>query len=159
MSVAIAVNAGGGLIYLLHTLDASKIKGTLTVAFVTQQWLGARGLQKILNQLNPDELIYVGRLMRPAAAPAANAQGGTQREAPPSFKQPTGSGVIIASEKPEADLTGFAAELKHVADETKIPVATDLSAPLLPRGGYMAQPKLPAGRRHAARGRSSRRRQ
>ena len=62
------------LLEVLHTLDASKIKGTLTVAFVTQQWLGARGLQKILYQLNPDELIYVGRLMRPAAAPAANAQ-------------------------------------------------------------------------------------
>jgi putative aminopeptidase FrvX len=131
------------LIELLHTLDASKVKGTLTVAFVTQQWLGGRGLQKILNQLNPDELIYVGRLMRPAAPPAANAQGSTQREAPPSFKQTTGSGVIIASEKPDADLSGFAAELKHVADETKISIATDLSAPLLPRGGYMAQPKLP----------------
>ncbi len=131
------------LLEVLHTLDAAKLKGTLTVAFVTQQWLGARGLQKVLYQLNPDELIYVGRLMRPAAAPAANEQGNAKREAPPSFKQPTGRGVIIASENPDADLSGLAAELKEAAAQIKAPIATDISAPLLPRGGYMAQAKLP----------------
>jgi putative aminopeptidase FrvX len=129
------------LIELLRTLDASKIKGTLTVAFVTQQWLGARGLQKVLYQLNPDEMIYVGRLQRAAAPPAGNAQG-AQREAP-GFKQPAGSGVLIASEKPDADLAGLAAELKGLAGQNKISVASDFSAPLLPRGGYMAQAKLP----------------
>ena len=131
------------LLEVLRVLDATKLKGTLTVAFVTQQWLGARGLLKVLYQLNPDELIYVGRLMRPAAAPAGGEQGNAKREAPPSFKQPTGSGVIIASEKPDADLSGFAAELKEVAGQIKAPVVTDISAPLFPRGGYMAQAKLP----------------
>src|SRR5258708_12536212 len=57
------------LVELLRVLDPGKIKGTLTVAFVTQQWLGGRGLQKLLYQLNPDELVYVGRLMRPALPP------------------------------------------------------------------------------------------
>src|SRR5580765_8556197 len=89
------------LLELLRTLDAGKLKGTLTVAFVTQQWLGARGLQKVLYQLNPDEMIYVGRLMRPLAA--ANAQAGgrrpaaegeAQRESTPGFKQVPGSGVV-----------------------------------------------------------------
>jgi putative aminopeptidase len=130
------------LLELLRRLDAAKLKGTLTVAFVTQQWLGARGLQKVLYQLNPDEMIYVGRLMRPPAVPAGGNAQGTQREAP-SFKQPTGSGVLIASEKPDADLTGFAADLKKLAGENNFPVATDLSAPLLPRGGNMAQARLP----------------
>ncbi len=127
------------LIELLRTLDASKIKGTLTVAFVTQQWLGARGLQKVLYQLNPDELIYVGRLQRAAAPPA----GGNAPREVPGFKQSMGSGVLIASEKPDADLTSLASELKELAGQNKISVASDFSAPLLPRGGYMAQAKLP----------------
>jgi len=141
------------LLELLRTLDAGKLKGTLTVAFVTQQWLGARGLQKVLYQLNPDEMIYVGRLMRPLAPPAAaNAQGGgrrpaaegeAQRESAPGFKQAPGSGVVIASEKPDAGLSSFAAELKQVAGQINLSVSADLSAPLIPRGGYMAQARLP----------------
>jgi putative aminopeptidase FrvX len=130
------------LLELLHALDASKIKGTLTVAFVTQQWLGARGLQQLLYWLNPDEMIYVGRLMRPPA-PAANAPASAQREPAPGFRQKPGSGVIVASEKPEGDLNGLAAELKQAAGQISAAVATDYSAPLLPRGGYMAQAKLP----------------
>ncbi|HEY1938992.1 MAG TPA: M20/M25/M40 family metallo-hydrolase [Candidatus Angelobacter sp.] len=134
---------------LLRALDPAKVKGTLTVAFVTQQWLGARGLQKVLYQLNPDELIYVGRLMRPPApSPAGNAPAAgrsdtnTQRETP-AFKQLPGSGVIAAEEKPDVELSGLEAELKQLASKSNIAFTTDLSAPLLPRGGYMAQAKLP----------------
>jgi putative aminopeptidase len=126
------------LLELLRTLDARKIKGTLTVAFVTQQWLGARGLQKILYQLNPDELIYVARLQRAPAPTAGNAQGNAPRETP-GFKQPLGSGVIVASEKPEGELSSLAADLKQASSQINVPVATDFSAPLLPRGGYMAE--------------------
>jgi putative aminopeptidase FrvX len=132
------------LLEMLRTLDPGKLKGTLTVAFVTEQWLGARGLQRVLYQLNPDELIYVGRLQRVPAPPAgANQQGAAQREAP-AFKQPAGSGVIVASEKPDADLNGLAADLKQAASQINVPVVTDFSAPLFPRGGYMAQPILSA---------------
>jgi putative aminopeptidase len=130
------------LLELLHTLDAAKIKGTLTVAFVTQQWLGARGLQQQLYSLKPDEVIYVGRLMRPPL-PAANAPANPQREATPSFKQKPGAGVLIASEKPDAELQGLAAELKQTAGQISATVANDYSAFLLPRTGYMAQAKLP----------------
>src|SRR6476661_1966128 len=84
------------LLELLRTLDPGKIKGTLIIAFVTQQWLGARGLQKVLYQLNPDEVIYVGRLQRAPAPPAGNVQGNSPREAP-GFMQHAGSGVIVAS--------------------------------------------------------------
>ena len=135
------------LLELLHALDARKIKGTLTVAFVTQQWLGARGLQQILYRLNPDEMIYVGRLMRPPA-PAANAPASAQREAAPGFRQKPGSGVLVASEKPDADLNGLAAELKQAAGQISTAVATDYSAFLLPRTGYMAQAKLPERSAH-----------
>jgi putative aminopeptidase FrvX len=126
------------LLELLRSIDAGKLKGTLTVAFVTQQWLGARGLQKILYQLNPDEFIYVGRLQRAPAPPA----GGAQREAPPAFKQAPGSGVIVALEKPDGTLGPLATDLKQAAGQINASLVTDFSAPLLPRGGYMAQAKL-----------------
>jgi putative aminopeptidase FrvX len=129
------------LLELLRSIDAGQLKGTLTVAFVTQQWLGARGLQKILYQLNPDELIYVGRLQRAPAPPAGGAQGNAPREAP-GFKQVPGSGVIVASEKPDGELNALAAELKEAAGQINASIVTDFSAPLLPRGGYMAQAKL-----------------
>ncbi|HZS27766.1 MAG TPA: M20/M25/M40 family metallo-hydrolase [Candidatus Angelobacter sp.] len=130
------------LLEMLRSLDAGKLKGTLTVAFVTQQWLGARGLQKVLYQLNPDELIYVGRLMR-APAPPARAGGQGAEHGTPGFKQPVGSGVIIASEKPDEESTGLAADIKQAGSQINVPVTSDFSAPLLPRGGYMAESKLP----------------
>jgi putative aminopeptidase FrvX len=51
--------------------------------------------------------------------------------------------VLIASEKPDAELTGLAAELKQAAGKLDVHLGTDFSAPLLPRGGYMAQAKPP----------------
>ncbi|HEV8181934.1 MAG TPA: hypothetical protein VGQ61_06145, partial [Candidatus Angelobacter sp.] len=130
------------LLELLRSIDAGKLKGTLTVAFVTQQWLGARGLQKVLYQLNPDELIYVGRLQRAPAPPAGGTQVNAPREAP-GFRQAPGNGVIVALEKPDGNLGALAADLKQAAGQINAPVATDFSAPLLPRGGYMTQPRLP----------------
>ena len=82
------------LLEVLRNADPANVKGTLTFAFVAQQWAGARGLQRLLYRLSPDEVIYVGRLVRATAAPG-------QREALPTFKESPGSGVVIASEKPE----------------------------------------------------------
>lgn len=124
------------LIQLLRNIDPVNIKGTLTFAFVTQQWVGARGLQRLLYRLAPDEMIYVGRLTRAAVVPG-------QREPLPGFKETPGSGVLIASEEPEGEMAGFAAELRELAVQNSIPIETDYSAPPLPRGGYMLQPKLP----------------
>ena len=123
------------LMEVLRSLDTAKLTGTVTFAFVAQQWIGARGLQRIIYQTNPDEIIYVGRRMRAAAVPG-------QREVVSVFKESPGSGVLIASEKPDGDLSGFASELKQLASAHNINVKTDYSAPLLPRGGYMFQPKL-----------------
>lgn len=61
------------LVELLRRIDPSKINGTLVVAFVAQQWAGARGLERVLNEVHADELIYVGRLTA----------------SPPSFAEPT----------------------------------------------------------------------
>ncbi|HSM85792.1 MAG TPA: M20/M25/M40 family metallo-hydrolase [Candidatus Limnocylindrales bacterium] len=135
------------LLEVLRNLDASKLKGTLTLAFVTQQWLGARGLQRLVYQLKPDELIYVGRLMRvPALPPGPPAV----REAAPAFNHRPGEGVLIAEEKPDAALSGLGADLKQLAGQNRIAFNTDFSAPLLPRGGYMRQPDLPGRTVHLA---------
>ena len=63
---------------LLHT-DVSKVKGTLTVAFLAQQQTGTRGIRRILTQHQSaqpiDEMIYVGRLLS-RRAPAGGRGGG-----------------------------------------------------------------------------------
>jgi putative aminopeptidase FrvX len=52
------------IVQILAQRRKSSVKGTTTVAFLTQQWLGGRGLARILAETEPDELIYVGRLNR-----------------------------------------------------------------------------------------------
>lgn len=141
------------LIELVNGLDTTKIKGTVTFAFVTQQWTGARGLQRVMQAQKPDELIYVGRLNRPNAPPMlASAAGaaGPQREQTSIFTHKPGSGVLIAQEKNDVQPSGLAAELKQLASQNKIAMQNDISAPLLPRGGYLPQPKLPERTVHLA---------
>src|SRR5215469_10900640 len=50
------------LLHLLERVKDSKAKGTTSVAFVTQQWVGGRGLNRLLEELRPDEMIFVGRI-------------------------------------------------------------------------------------------------
>ena len=126
------------LLQLLNGIDAAKLKGTTTFAFVSEQWVGARGLQRTIEEQKPDELIYVGRLNRPAAAAA-----GRQQQEEPGFSRQPGSGALIAVEKTGAEPSGLGSELKQLAGQNNIAVQTDFSAPLLPRGGYMPQPRLP----------------
>jgi putative aminopeptidase FrvX len=135
------------LLQVLRDLDPAKLKGTLTVAFVREQWLGARGLQRVVEVQKPDELIYVGRLMRAAAPPTAGAQ--PQRPAAVPFSHAPGSGVLIGEDKPGTEPAGLALELKQLGAQNNIKIETDVSAPLLPRG-YMAQPKLPDRTVHLA---------
>jgi putative aminopeptidase FrvX len=125
------------LLQLLNGIDAAKLKGTTTFAFVTQQWVGARGLQRVMQEQKPDELIYVGRLIRAVANP------NRPQEELPGFSRQPGNGVLIAEEKSDAEPSGFDAELKQLAGQNNIAVQTDFSAPLLPKGGYMPQPKFP----------------
>ena len=59
VSVGDRFGAAAVLDSLAH-LDAAKISGTLTVAFVVQQRTGARGLQRILTSAQADELLVCG---------------------------------------------------------------------------------------------------
>lgn len=126
------------LVEVLRGLDAQKLRGRLTVAFVTQQWTGARGLQRLLDEVKPQELIYVGRLARGPASPGPPGMG---KEVVEPTQHP-GSGVLLAQAQ-EQKGSPLAAELTQLARQNNIPLAADYSAPLLPRG-YLPQPPLPA---------------
>ena len=130
------------LIEALKQFDPSKIRGTLTVAFVVQQRTGARGLQRILTQTHADEMIYVGRLLPGGPIPDMP----TMRHAP---RREPGSGVLIGVEKTDGALTTFGSQLKQLADSSKITFATDYSANLLPNS-YLSMPALPANWAHVA---------
>src|SRR5271156_3332588 len=130
------------LIETVKQLDPSKIKGTLTVAFVVQQRTGARGLQRILTETHADEMVYVGRPLPGGPIPDMP----TMRHAP---RREPGSGVLIGVEKTDGVLTSFGSELKQLADSAKITFASDYSANLLPNS-YLAMPALPANWAHLA---------
>src|SRR5574337_110474 len=132
------------LVELLRRIDPGKLRGTLTVAFVAQHWADARGLDRLLAHVKPDELIYVGRLMPRRVPPGAAAGRAAQPRQPLSAP---GDGVLLGTANPEADLTGLALELKQLGDAGKIHVTTDFSAPL-PRSRYSQGAALPERSAH-----------
>jgi putative aminopeptidase FrvX len=126
------------LVELLRRVDASKVNGTLTVAFVAQQWASSRGLDRLMQHVKADEMIYVGRLLprRGGAGPQAQQQ----QAQPRSPKKEPGSGVLVGSANPDAALDGFAAELKKLADDNSLPAAADFTT-ALPRVSYTRGPE------------------
>ncbi len=138
-SVAIGDRFGcGALINLLQMLAVNKSSdpGRLTIAFVTQQWTGGRGLDRLLNELHPDEMIYVGRLTTPrldasGAAPAAN-----QKVIRP------GGGILLGISDVSAAPSGLAGELKTIGEEHH--VAMNFVAAATPTmAGYAKPTPLP----------------
>ncbi|MGA8234439.1 MAG: M20/M25/M40 family metallo-hydrolase [Candidatus Acidiferrales bacterium] len=130
------------LLQVLAESDLSKTSGTLTFVFLAQQWTGARGLERILTTLLPDELVYVGRLTPSGPIPDAPSL----HKAP---RQDTGTGVLIGLPDTGAEAEKFPAELQKLAAAGKIPLRTDYSAPLLHRS-YLPQPNLPDKVAHLA---------
>src|SRR5487761_367809 len=112
------------LVELLRRLDISKLNGTLVVAFVAQQWAGARGLERMLDAVQPDELIYVGRL---TASPPIPTEPTLHR----GPRRDMGSGVLVGEQDPNAKFSGLTADLKKIAEENKIPIEQDYSAALM----------------------------
>ncbi|HWY44406.1 MAG TPA: M20/M25/M40 family metallo-hydrolase [Candidatus Sulfotelmatobacter sp.] len=122
------------LVALLEWMSANRVseRGTLTVAFVTQQWTGGRGLDRLLNEIHPDEMIFVGRLSAPRAAEAAAGE-----------TKDLGSGVLLGVADPAAAPAGFVEELTKIAKEQHIPMTNVAAAP--PRiAGYAAPTPFPA---------------
>jgi putative aminopeptidase FrvX len=101
------------LVQVLEKVKESKAKGTTTLAFLTQQWLGGRGLERILEETRPDELIYVGRLAFQTRAMTKSISS----EARP------GDGILIGSSAvhPSTEQS-LATELHIIAEKEKIPI-------------------------------------
>ncbi len=134
------------LVELLRHLDESKIKGTLTVAFVTQQGVGARGLERLSEEIHADEMIYVGRLLPRRATPAR----GNQAAVPARFPERVpGEGAVVAVSDAEAPWPAVPALLKEFAGANQIKMTADFSAPL-PRGRRAAAGTDPSGAGEAA---------
>jgi putative aminopeptidase len=124
------------LVEMLREIDPSKIKGTLTVSFVVEQWTGARGLQRILNTVHADEMIYVGRLLPGGAVPGMEGIHRAPRREP-------GDGVLLGLASTNGIPAGLATDLKQLADANKIPFAVDYSAGIIP-SSYLPAPAFPA---------------
>ena len=60
------------LLRLAEKVRPEEIKGTLIVAFVAQQWTGGRGMNRLLTEIHPDEMIFVGHVV---SRPPANEKG------------------------------------------------------------------------------------
>jgi len=124
------------LISLISHLEVAKVKGSLTIAFVAQQRLGGRGLDRLLRKTQPDEMIYVGRLLPGGKVPGMEGVHRAPRREP-------GSGVLIGLDKSSGEISGLAAFLKQLADANKIPLTTDYSTDITP-AGYLLPPAFPA---------------
>lgn len=124
------------LVELLRRIEPAKLHGTLTVAFVAEQWAGSRGLDRLTQHVKADDMIWVGRML---PRRASTRQEATQELRPLAAP---GSGVLIGSVDRAVPLAGLALEVKRLADENKIPVVVDYSAPL-PRITYTQGPVLP----------------
>jgi putative aminopeptidase len=110
-----------------------KAKGTTTIAFVTEQWTGGRGLNRLLTEIHPDEMVFVGRVM---PAPPANKDVQVEERKP-------GSGVLLsvtADSKNGAE--SLAERLKAVAEKEQIPLqVVNAAAPRI--AGYAKSATLP----------------
>ena len=94
------------LLQLLERAKDSKVKGTTTIAFVTQQWTGGRGLNRLLEEIKPDEMIFVGRI---SPSSKGERKSGSPTPAP-------GDGVLLGVADASAPLKGFSSEIKAVAE-------------------------------------------
>ena len=127
------------LLELLRLLAHHKanLPGTLTIAFATQQWTGGRGLDRLLNELHPDELIYVARIMPPRIDDSKPA---------PAIRHETikpGIGVVIGVSDAAAELSGLPAELKKIGESYNVRIQPVTAAlPALP--SYAKSTPLPA---------------
>lgn len=114
------------LLQLLERMKDSKAKGTTTIAFVTQQWAGGRGLNRLLEEIKPDEMIFVGRLVASGkSTPRPGASG-------------PASGVLLGVDDASTQLQGFSAEIKTIAEADGEPLTPANATP--PRMAGYARP-------------------
>lgn len=116
------------LLEATQTLERARARGTTTIAFVTQQWLGGRGLARLLSELPTEEMIFVGRI-----TPRSASVDGTIAGMLP------GDGVAIGNPGDN----GLPDRLKALAHARHIAAQTVAARPPV-IFGFGAQPPLPA---------------
>jgi putative aminopeptidase FrvX len=123
----------GTLTQLIQEMKSSKAKGTTTIAFVTQQYTGGRGLNRILTEIQPSEMIYVGRVR-----PEQSAEGRVVSEAPKP-----GAGAVLGSPSTATEAgQKFVKELQAIAEKEQIRnVSVVAAAPRI--GSYTKSAELP----------------
>lgn len=121
------------LLALLRQGKPAAAPGTTTVAFVTQQWAGGRGLNRLLTEIHPDELLFVGRIV-PDVAPGAAA----------GSKPLPGSGVLLGTAgNSKEDSSRFVDGLAQLANSSGVSIQkVDAKPPRI--ASYTAPAALPA---------------
>ena len=111
-------------------LAHARARGTTSLAFVTQQWLGGRGLARVLTEVPAGEMIFVGRV-----EPRSPGGGGTIAGLRP------GDGVVIGSSAPSGP-GSLSDALMSLALAHRIAARTVAArAPVI--GGFGPKPQLP----------------
>ncbi|HWY06840.1 MAG TPA: M20/M25/M40 family metallo-hydrolase [Candidatus Acidoferrales bacterium] len=96
---------------LILEMKSSKAKGATTIAFVAQQYTGGRGLNRLLTEIQPSEMIYVGRVR-----PEQSADGKVVPETPKP-----GAGAVMGSPSTATEAgQKFVKELQAVAEKEQI---------------------------------------
>lgn len=112
-------------------LGRARVSGTTTIAFVTQQWLGGRGLIRLLTEVPADEMIFVGRIM----------PHGTDADPALAIPPEPGSGVLIGVTNASA-AGGLGSPLESLARNQHIPYHLETAAPPA-MAGFGSPPELP----------------
>ncbi len=100
-SVAVGDRFGcAALLEVLRNTDPKKLSGTLMVAFVAQQWLGARGIDRLFQEVHPDEAVLVSRIFTRRAADAGAPAATLPQKGMP------GSGLILGVHDTTGELSG-----------------------------------------------------
>jgi putative aminopeptidase FrvX len=107
------------LLEAARNLRHARVAGTTTIAFVTQQWLGGRGLARLLTGSPPDEMIFVGRI----------TPGGTAANPLESVAPRPGDGVLIGQPPGDSSTDALAAALQSLARHQHIPARLTVAAP------------------------------
>jgi putative aminopeptidase FrvX len=123
----------GTLTKLIREMKSSRAKGTTTIAFVAQQYTGGRGLNRILTEIQPSEMIYMGRVR-----PEQSADGKVVPEAPKP-----GAGAVLGSPSTATESgQKFVNELQAVAEKEHIKnVSVAAAAPRI--ASYTRSVELP----------------
>lgn len=129
---------------LLRGLDPAKLKGSVTFAFVVQQWNGGRGLSSVLNATHPEELLYLGRAMLPRGASRDRSS-----EQPVVYRAKLGSGVWICESGAKGTDQDLIAELKAAAAMRQTKLNVGDAAPVF-APGYGGPVETPARTVHLA---------